>query len=204
MPGDLENRLIKLENSIGIIDRMDQKIDKIAEITTKLATIEERHQYQSTAIDRAFVAIEKNATQIDALREAFSIHDKYTATAVADLKEQTFKKIKYHIEELHVKHESMHQRVDTLGSEVISNVSWAKGAWFAASILWVIIQLGMIWGLKNAGDTISETKAAVIELRIENNTAIQHNSVIDRQLKSHEELFNRLIDKSNNPSDEKR
>lgn len=183
---ELETRLVKVENSISSIHRMESKIDKIAELTAKLATIEEKHHYQTNAIERAFTAIEKNANQIDSLRESFIDHDKYTATAVSDLKEQTFKKINYHIDEIHIKNETTNSKLEKLENELISKISWAKGAWFAASILWVIIQIGMIWALKVATDTISETNAAVIELRIENNRSLDREELIHDQLKTHE------------------
>jgi len=191
---DVDTRLAKLENSFDIINRLEEKIDKIAELTAKLATIEEKHHYQSNAIDRAFVAIEKNAIQIESLREALSNHDKFSASAIANIKEQTFDKIDTHFDDFETKYDNMHTKVESLENDIISKVSWAKGAWFAASILWVIIQIGVIWALKSTTDVISETKEAVVELRIDNNANKQNYKSIDKRLTIQENLKSSVSD----------
>lgn len=180
---DIESRITKIEASIAALTRIEKKLDDLSQLTTKIASIEERHHFQSSALERAFAAIEKNATQIETLRESIISRERYSTSTFSEIKDQHNKQLSDHVEMFENAQNEIKSKMTDLETEVVSKVSWAKGAWFAASVLWVIIQIGMIWGLKTSIDTISETKNAVVELRIESNNLSQKYKDLEKKFK---------------------
>lgn len=168
MSHETEQRLTRLESALesipGTLEKIHESLSDLTKATNKIAAIEEKQHGYSKAIDRAFLAIEKNTEAIAKLRDHTSKHDTWSHEKLAELSKAMTTAVDASSKEQSLAHGVVVEKVDHLENEIIAKVSWAKGAWFSASFLWGIIQVGIVGAIGWVYAVINENHDKILVL----------------------------------------
>lgn len=115
MSETIEARVARLEAGFQNLNRVEEKLDKILDKLDAVTRLEQQQQTHSNGLERAFLAIKENKT--DATEAQNKLNERIDRVA---------------------------ESVDDLHLLVDGKLQWAKGAWFTASVLWVLIQMAVV------------------------------------------------------------
>ena len=139
------------------ISDLTKNTERLLELTTSIARMQERMEQHADGLDRAFKAIER-------LDERSEDGDKQLARDIESVAEDLETAIR----------ESADDR-QNLRSEISHWVNFGKGAWAAASILWLLIAWLLIRQIDamEGGIGAAATANAALERRV---TTLEHRS----------------------------
>jgi glycine cleavage system regulatory protein len=178
---ELDSRLARLEAAFATMSRLENLPDDIAKLSNMLARFDERHESLQSAVSRAFSTIETVQASLERDRVAFSEHSKFNEQRFLDMDRRVTESQIQQDRISRERVEVLDERVDDLSREVHGKVQWARGAWVAASVLWIAIQGMVIYWVAGKDEAMRQLVAHSVEVHRKLDTLTERVNNAHRQ-----------------------
>ena len=158
---ELQRKVSKIEATFDILPRLEEKVDKITEIASKISAIEERFNHQSDAIERAFASIEKTQNNVERLNNIIIEHERSVRNKIEMTKNEIRIEQDNNTRNDTLIIQNLERKVEEISNDVKEKTSFVKGMIYTAGGLLTIVQAVVAFILMNYNDLIANNQETV-------------------------------------------